>query len=534
MPSVVDGGERHPSHAEVPASSNADGADVDMSEAAAGADASNDEAAAGNVNAVGVTNTKAGDETDDDDDDDDADANYQTSIRQQAIEEEKIIDDTIAAEVAAIPEDDVGEMVGTTHATDEQLKQMRSMYVKDADGILHHKRALLKRINNGKGLGKKSHDREKRARGDARHGNGTRLNSADSCVKRAYRFAHDIDSGSNYHAPGDFCCVLVEATSSKVAHMLIAKFVRFGNINNNVPLELSWPIETTSFKASIEVIGVETYSNIDDEVCLRSTGSIVATFRSVQSDCITAITPSLEEAEVDGNSMTNAVMKLSELKTVFEDMKSNVTRYYKLPKKTSLQPIEVDGDTPFVVTNKVSELPVCSICQPAMTIGKRNCEKQELQRYIRNHAASHFWASSLQGEPCGLCCKDGCSARLSVKITKGEVKKVLLDNAHIPPRSLVFHGCQTFKEVEPFEFKWCNKAISGFPCLNMPVICHACTTDHSLPTFLWSYNIENHYIKEHGSFGEEERQKYSRYINNGAEREQVRKYFRININNNNI
>ena len=65
-------------------------------------------------------------------------------------------------EAAAIPEDALGEMIGPTHATEEQLNQMRSMYVKDENGVLHHKRTLLlKLINNGKGLGKKSHDPDK-------------------------------------------------------------------------------------------------------------------------------------------------------------------------------------------------------------------------------------------------------------------------------------------------------------------------------------------------------------------------------------
>ena len=171
---------------------------------------------------------------------------------------------------------------------------------------------------------------------------------------------------------GDFCCVLVEG-STKIAHMVIAKFVRFGNINNNTPLELSWPIEQSSFKASVEVISVGTYSNIDDEVCLRSTGRIIVTLRSVHSDCITPITPFLEEAEVDGKSVTNAVMKLSELKTLFNEVACNVTRFHKLTKKTNVPPIEVEGNAPFVVTNTVSELPACS-SQPSMTIGRQHCE----------------------------------------------------------------------------------------------------------------------------------------------------------------
>ena len=76
-------------------------------------------------------------------------------IREKAQQEERLIDDTVAMEAAAIPEDALGEMIGPTHATDEQLNQMRSMYVKDENGVLHHKRThLLKLINNGKGLGK--------------------------------------------------------------------------------------------------------------------------------------------------------------------------------------------------------------------------------------------------------------------------------------------------------------------------------------------------------------------------------------------
>eukprot|EP00986_Skeletonema_menzelii_P017390 scaffold19230_cov154-Skeletonema_menzelii.AAC.2 len=523
MPSVYKGAGCHPSKscAEAPADMIVDDVDVDMETEEA--DAPDD------VNIVKVTEIEDDDDGDGDDDGNDDDAHYRMLIREKEQEEEKLIDDTVALEEAAIPEDALGEMIGPTHATEEQLKQMRSMYVADEKGVLHHKRTLLNLINKGKGLGKKSHDREKRARGDARHGNGTRQKS-DSCVKRAFRFAHDhsdIDSGTNHHAPGDFCCVLVEG-STKSAHMVIAKFVRFGNINNNVPLELSWPIEQLSFKATVEVISIDAYSNIDQEACIRSTGRILVTLRSVHSDCITPITPSLEEAEVDGKSITHAVMKLSELKTLFCEMACNVTRFHKLTKKINLPPIEVEGDAPFVVTNRVSELPVCSICQPSMRIGRQNCEKHELQRYLRNHAASHFWSSSIEGEPCGLCCKAGCSTRLSVHITKGDVKKILENGARISPSSIVSHGCQTFLDVKPFEFKWCNKAISGFPCLNMPVICHACTADYSIPTFLWSYNIENHYNMQHGSFTGEERKKYESYITDAAEKEQVRKNFPIN------
>ena len=54
-------------------------------------------------------------------------------------EEERLDDDTAAMEAAAIPEDALGEIIGPTYATDEQLNQMCSMYVKDENRVLHHK-----------------------------------------------------------------------------------------------------------------------------------------------------------------------------------------------------------------------------------------------------------------------------------------------------------------------------------------------------------------------------------------------------------
>lgn len=231
------------------------------------------------------------------------------------------------------------------------------------------------------------------------------------------------------------------------------------------------------------MINVDTYSNIDGELCLRPTGGIITQLRNVPSYCITSISPSLEESEVDGDSVTNAVMKLSDLKTIFGEMASDARRYYKLKKTVVLPPIRVNSESPFIVTNKVSDLPVCGICYPPMTIGKPNCEKHEIQRYLRNHAASHFLKSQTAGELCALCCKKDCSVRLNVNISKSDVQKILNKGDKIPPSAIVYHGCQTFPEVEPFEFKWCKKVI-GFPCRNMPVLCHACTTDPNIPTFL--------------------------------------------------
>uniref|UniRef100_A0A7S2L7F9 Uncharacterized protein n=1 Tax=Skeletonema marinoi TaxID=267567 RepID=A0A7S2L7F9_9STRA len=468
-------------------------------------------------------------------DGDDEDDRYDILLREKEDEEEKFIDDVIDAEAAAIPEDELGEVIGSSGNTNEEKsKKMRSVYVEDPNGDLVHKRTLLKIINSGRAL-RKSMDRAKRVRGDARHGNGKE--SADSCVKKAYKFAHDrtdFDSGANLHSIGDFCCVLVESTegSSKNAHMVVGKLQRFGEGNCSNPLHLSWPIEKATFKAYVQVINVDAYSNIDGDLCLRPTGEIILTLMNVPSYCITPITPSLEESEVDGESVTNALMKLSELKTVFVEMTSAGTRCHKLKKTIVLPPITVNSESPFIVTNKVSNLPVCGICRPPMTIGKPNSEKHEVQRYLRNHAASHFWKSPTVEEPCALCYKNGCSIRLSVSIGKSDVQKILNmgKNAKIPPGAVVYHGCQTYPEVEPFEFKWCKKIV-GFPCRNMPVLCHACTTDPNIPTFLWSYNIENHYKEHHNTFSEDDKKKYEGLLSSCmTEKRELEALFPINEN----
>mmetsp|Transcript_16242 Transcript_16242/g.32739 ORF Transcript_16242/g.32739 Transcript_16242/m.32739 type:complete len:283 (-) Transcript_16242:1357-2205(-) len=190
-------------------------------------------------------------------DGDDEDDRYDILLREKEDEEEKFIDDVIDAEAAAIPEDELGEVIGSSGNTNEEKsKKMRSVYVEDPNGDLVHKRTLLKIINSGRAL-RKSMDRAKRVRGDARHGNGKE--SADSCVKKAYKFAHDrtdFDSGANLHSIGDFCCVLVESTegSSKNAHMVVGKLQRFGEGNCSNPLHLSWPIEKATFKAYVQAV----------------------------------------------------------------------------------------------------------------------------------------------------------------------------------------------------------------------------------------------------------------------------------------
>mmetsp|Transcript_16240 Transcript_16240/g.32716 ORF Transcript_16240/g.32716 Transcript_16240/m.32716 type:complete len:176 (-) Transcript_16240:1830-2357(-) len=78
-------------------------------------------------------------------DGDDEDDRYDILLREKEDEEEKFIDDVIDAEAAAIPEDELGEVIGSSGNTNEEKsKKMRSVYVEDPNGDLVHKRTLLR------------------------------------------------------------------------------------------------------------------------------------------------------------------------------------------------------------------------------------------------------------------------------------------------------------------------------------------------------------------------------------------------------
>lgn len=151
---------------------------------------------------------------------------------------------------------------------------------------------------------KKSMDRESRVRGDNRHGNQTD-SAVDSIVTRAFnRFAYDggtdPESGIDRHNSDDFCAVLIKAKPergtniSKIVHLVICKYQRFGGING-AQLALSWPRDDDKYRATVNVVLVSEYYDIASELCIRSTGKIVTSFKNVDSSCIAPIKPSLEE-----------------------------------------------------------------------------------------------------------------------------------------------------------------------------------------------------------------------------------------------
>jgi hypothetical protein len=169
----------------------------------------------------------------------------------------------------------------------DSLKKMKSLYVMDADGIAHHKRSIAKLINTKVKL-KKSFDRTKRVRDEARTGHHSSATN-DNAVTRAFRFSHNTSAGVNVgadtHNCDDYCCVLIKSPDNGRVQMVIAKFQRFGNAVCNRPLELTWPRSKSEYRASVIILKVVECFDTNELMCIRSTGDIVAQLKCVHSSC---------------------------------------------------------------------------------------------------------------------------------------------------------------------------------------------------------------------------------------------------------
>ena len=322
------------------------------SECAEGSDADGssdaEKAAAVVAKAIVVNNidTAAGDAPAADDDDD-----YDKLLSDQERKEDAVIDDMMADEEDKIINEghELGEVV-QGNFTDEKLKQMRSLYVEDGDGNSFHKKSLLAQMNQGISLSK-STDRTKRVRGESKFG-GRKKDKGVTLVMKA--FSHDRgcgpNSGDDRHSSGDFCCVMVEPNNKlQHPHMVIGKLLRFGDSSCRSPLDLQWPLDKEKFNASILVCEVTTYLDVANELCLRAEGNSILTLQSVQSNCFVPIVANLEEtAEEDGTFTTNALMKISDLTTLFDQLSKG--NRHKLKPTISLPPIKVNDKFPFVVT----------------------------------------------------------------------------------------------------------------------------------------------------------------------------------------
>ena len=435
---------------------------------------------------------------------------YKELLAAQEKEDRALIDDATEEErEELVAGGQCDEVLQDASFTKERLLEMRSPYVMDGSGQKHHKKSLLKAINKGKSL-VKSFDRLERVKGTARRGGNSGGGQVESVVTRAFGFKYphdpgnDPDAGGERHNADDYCCVMVD--SDKVAQMVIGKFQRFGGETSATPLELYWPINKGDFRASVVIIRVVEYNDVSNAQCLRSTGEIVGTLRNVHSSCIVPINPELEDSASStiGMVVTNAVMKVSELSTVFSGL-SLRKKHLRAKNDIKIHPILVGVSKPFVVavpTNSF-ELPVCNICVPPKIIGKKNMKGYDIQRALRNHNALHQLQAppATKDELCGLCSGSNCD--LDVDITGANKRNILKGEAKVLPDSVVFHSCKTFESIEPFQYKYV-KVKAGYPSTNIPVLCHDCPTQN----FIWSYSIEMHYDICHAGLDEDDRKKY--------------------------
>jgi hypothetical protein len=196
-----------------------------------------------------------------------------------------------------------------------------------------------------------------------------------------------------------------------------------------------------------------------------------------------------------------------------------------------MDPLTVDGNALFVFVPSANAhddtgLPVCKICTPPKTLGETSMSEAHITKFIRNHAAAHMMSTPFVGKVCGLCCGPNC--KLEIKITQQNRISIKNGSGIIPLAAIIQHNCQTFSDLGTFPFKYCNKPIKGFPCTNMPVLCLDCP-DSEVPRFIWSWDIEVHYLQHHSGMTEDEKSKYATVVVTDKEMEDIKRLFPVNI-----
>jgi hypothetical protein len=128
---------------------------------------------------------------------DDKATNYDELIKEHKRQEADTLDKAICEETEKVhTRVDCGEVMVDGAISNESLQSMKSLYVTDAAGNIHHKGTLLKNINMGRSL-TKSFDRQKRVRDEARSGYSSSGTAVNSAVTRAFMFSHDTSARSN-------------------------------------------------------------------------------------------------------------------------------------------------------------------------------------------------------------------------------------------------------------------------------------------------------------------------------------------------
>jgi hypothetical protein len=285
---------------------------------------------------------------------------YDDLVEAQEKAESEAIATAITEETERVRETgDFGEVMADGVISKESLQRMKSLYVTDPAGNVHHKKSLLKDINSNRKL-TKSFDRNKRVRDEARKGYSSAGVTVNSAVTRAFQFSHDtsagINSGSDRLNSDDYCCVMIKPPKGR-AHMVVAKFQRFGMSTCLSPLELSWEKSKADYRASLIPLKVIECEDSNSQKCLQSTGQVLASLRCVHSSCIHPISPTLESEEKQpGVIVTYAKMKVAELTEVFSVLSSRQL-HHRPKNEHDMDPVEVDESAPFIVITSSTNAP---------------------------------------------------------------------------------------------------------------------------------------------------------------------------------
>ena len=265
--------------------------------------------------------------------------------------------------------------------------------------------------------------------------------------------------------------------SSKSTQMVICQFQCFGESTGELQLEKSYPQGGGSHRTTLQVQSVAKYKNSAYDVCLKIRGNILGTIINVQSDCLEPFTPTLEEWQNgNGELVTTAVMRVSDIHTSFDDMLSHHKHHNPKEKhQITIMPILVGRKEQIMVANvsEVYEDIVCNIYRPPKiiagpTVSGSTYNKTKVNRLIRNHMTSHQLMNEYGDDCCAFCRKAGC--KLSVALERCDTMQIrdfkpLTDPWYKAPMmmnyirtaTVVHPNCITYPSIKPFMYKVCNK-----------------------------------------------------------------------------
>jgi len=233
-------------------------------------------------------------------------------------------------------------------------------------------------------------------------------------VRKPWVFSNndELDSGSEFVKVDDFCAVVVRTkvpgNTSKMAVMLVGKFLRFGPSNSRVQLQHCWKRDE-NYRATVLILGTEEYTPASKKLSIRphiSESASVCELVCVDSSCLISISPSSEDVASADSIVPSTVeyILIDDLKDVFSILLLR-GKHHDI-KNMNILPIKVEGKDVFTgnpQTGGNHAVEVCNICNPPRAITTEKMGETERKRAIRNHMAAHLISQPnppLGNEPC--------------------------------------------------------------------------------------------------------------------------------------